>query len=102
MINAQGGVNGRKIDLVSLDDSFDPKKTLALTKKLVEQDHVALIFSTTGGPQNAAIRPYLNDNKVPPAFHRQHFPRKPADYKNFPWTVGGVPVFRIESQIYGR
>ncbi|HEX4112769.1 MAG TPA: ABC transporter substrate-binding protein [Stellaceae bacterium] len=100
MIDDQGGVNGRKIVLVSRDDMYDPAKTVALTKQLVEQDKIAAIFSIQGAPQNLAIEDYLNKNGVP-----QLFTVTGADIVNFrryPWTIGGAPLYRIEAQIYGR
>jgi len=101
MINDQGGVNGRKIVLESLDDGFDPQKALALVKKMVEQDHVAAIFSVFATPQNLAIRGYLNENKIPDLFIVTG-DEVAGDYRRFPWTIGGVPVFRIEAQVFGR
>jgi len=101
MINEHGGVNGRKIVLESLDDGFDPKKALVLTKKLVEQDHVAAIFSPFATPQNLAIEPYLNAHGIPDLFITTGDDWV-IDRKKYPWTVGGVPVFRIEAQIFGR
>jgi branched-chain amino acid transport system substrate-binding protein len=101
MINDQGGVNGRKIVLESLDDEFDPQKALELTKKLVEQDHVAAMFGTLGTPQNMAIRDYLNHNQVPQLFITTGDDQV-VDYKRYPWTIGGVPTFRVEAQIFGR
>jgi branched-chain amino acid transport system substrate-binding protein len=101
MIDDQGGVNGRKIVLESLDDGFDPARTLALTRKMVEQDHVAAIFSPFATPQNVAIEPYLNANGIPDLFIAtgDDWVINP---KKYPWTIGGVPVFRIEAQIFGR
>ena len=68
MINEQGGVNGRKINLISLDDGYSPPKTVEQTRQLVEQDKVAFIFSTLGTPTNTAIQQYLNERKVPQLF----------------------------------
>ena len=68
MINEQGGVNGRKINLISLDDSYSPPKTVEQVRRLVEQEQVAFLFNTLGTAPNAAIRQYLNDNKVPQLF----------------------------------
>jgi branched-chain amino acid transport system substrate-binding protein len=65
MINEQGGVNGRVLNLISLDDGYSPPKTVEQTRRLVEQEQVAFIFGSLGTPTNAAIRSYLNDNKVP-------------------------------------
>lgn len=101
MINDEGGIGGRKVVLESLDDGSDAAKALALTKRMVEQDHVAAIFSPFATAQNLAIEPYLNAHGVPDLFiitgddfliNRQ----------KYPWTVGGTPVFRIEAQIFGR
>src|ERR1700683_4918586 len=65
MINEQGGVNGRKINYISLDDAYSPPKTVEQVRRLVEQEQVAFLFQTLGTPSNTAIRQYLNDNKVP-------------------------------------
>jgi branched-chain amino acid transport system substrate-binding protein len=102
MVNEQGGVNGRKITFLSLDDGYSPPKTLEQTRKLVEQDQVAFIFGTLGTPTNTAIRKYLNDHKVPQlliATGGTQF----GDPKNFPWTMPfAPPSYRIEGSIYGR
>ena len=68
MINETGGVNGRKLNLISLDDGYSPPKTVEQIRRLVEQEQVAFIFNSLGTPSNAAIRPYLNENKVPQLF----------------------------------
>src|SRR5215469_13822855 len=68
MINDQGGVNGRKIKFISLDDGYSPPKTVEQVRKLVEEDQVLLLFSTIGTPSNTAIQGYLNDNKLPHLF----------------------------------
>lgn len=101
MIDDRGGINGRKIVLESLDDGFDAKKALALTKKMIEQDHVAAIFGAFATPQNVAIEPYLNTHGIPDLFIAtgDDWVINP---KKYPWTIGGVPVFRIEAQIFGR
>jgi branched-chain amino acid transport system substrate-binding protein len=65
MINEQGGVNGRKLNLMSFDEGYSPPKTVEQTRRLVEQEGVAFIFGSLGTPTNAAIRSYLNENKVP-------------------------------------
>lgn len=101
MINDQGGINGRKIVLESLDDGFNPAKALELTKKMVEQDHVAAIFSPFATPQNLAIEPYLNEHGIPDLFIVTGDDWV-IDRKKFPWTIGGIPVFRVEAQIFGR
>jgi branched-chain amino acid transport system substrate-binding protein len=101
MINAEGGIDGRKIVLETLDDGFDPKKALALVRKMVEQDHVAAIFGAFATPQNIAIRGYLNAHGVPDLFIATG-DDSVIDPRRFPWTIGGIPVFRIEAQIFGR
>ena len=70
MINEQGGINGRKINLISLDDAYSPPKTVEQVRRLVEEEHVAFLFNTLGTPPNTAIRPYCNDNQDPAALRR--------------------------------
>jgi branched-chain amino acid transport system substrate-binding protein len=101
MINEQGGVNGRQILLESLDDGFVPARALELVKKMVEEDHVAAIFGAFSTPQNLAIRPYLNEHGIPQLFITTGDDWV-IDRKTYPWTIGGVPVFRVEAQIFGR
>jgi branched-chain amino acid transport system substrate-binding protein len=101
MINDHGGVNGRKIVLLSEDDSYNPAKALEQTRKLVEQDHVAFIFNTLGTPSNSAIQKYLNDKKIPQLFINSGA-EKFADYRDFPWTIGYQPSYRTEAQIYAK
>ena len=102
MVNDKGGVNGRKIALISLDDGYSPPKTLEQTRKLVEQEQVAFIFGTLGTPTNTAIRKYLNDHKVPQLFiatGAEQF----GDPQHFPWTMPfSPPSYRVEGSIYGR
>ncbi len=100
-INDAGGVNGRKITLLSVDDAFDATKTLPLIQQLVEKDNVAAIFSVQGATGNLAIRKYLNDGKIPQLFIVTGADIA-GDFKDFPWTIGGTPIYRIEAQIYGR
>ena len=101
MINAQGGISGRKIKFISRDDSYSPPKTVEVVRKLVEQDEVLLMFSVLGTPPNTAIQGYLNDNKVP-----QLFAVSGADKwnnpKKYPWTMGWRPSYRVEARIYSR
>src|SRR5271157_1460226 len=68
MINEQGGINGRKINLISLDDGYSPPKTVEQVRRLVEQEQVAFLFNTLGTPPNLAIRPYCNEHKIPQLF----------------------------------
>jgi branched-chain amino acid transport system substrate-binding protein len=102
MINDQGGVNGRRIRLVSLDDGYAPPKTVEQTRKLVEQERVALLFSSIGTAPNTAVQKYLNDRKIPQIFIGSGA-SKWGNYQEFPWTVGGVQAtFRAEGRIYAR
>ena len=101
MINEKGGVNGRKIVLISLDDGYSPPKTVEQTRKLVEQDQVAFIFGALGTPTNSAVQKYLNDRAVPQLFIASGA-SKWADPGNFPWTMGWLPSYRIEARIYAR
>ncbi len=98
MINDQGGVNGRKIRLISLDNEYSPPKALELTRKLIEQEGVLAIAGTLGTPTNAAIQKYLNDSLVPHIFIISGASRW-GDAK-FPWSMGLVPTYRTEGGIY--
>src|SRR6185312_9730790 len=96
MINEQGGVNGRKLNLISLDDGYAPPKTVEQTRRLVEQDKVAFMFSSIGTATNTAVQRYLNSNKVPQLYIGSGA-SKFGDYKQFPYTIGGIQgTFRAE------
>jgi branched-chain amino acid transport system substrate-binding protein len=101
MINDQGGINGRKINLIAYDDGFNPAKTVEQTRKLVESDGVLLIFQSVGTAPNAAVQKYLNDNKVPQLFTATGATRF-FDPVNFPWTMSINPNYQTEGRIYGR
>ena len=101
MINEQGGVNGRKIKLISLDDAYSPPKTVEQVRRLVEQERVAFLFNTLGTPPNTAIRQYLNDNKIPQLFVATGA-AKWNDPKHFPWTMGFQPNYQLEARIYAQ
>ena len=101
MINDQGGINGRKIHFISRDDGYSPPKTVEVVRKMVEEDQVLLTFNVLGTPPNTAIRGYLNDNKVPQLFVATGAD-KWNDPKNYPWTMGWQPSYRIEARIYAR
>ena len=101
MINEQGGVNGRKINFLSRDDGYSPPKTVEMVRRLVEQDHVLLLFQTLGTPPNSAIQGYLNENKVPQLFAGSGAD-KWNDPKHYPWTMGWQPSYRVEARIYAR
>jgi branched-chain amino acid transport system substrate-binding protein len=101
MINEQGGINGRKINLISLDDAYSPPKTVEQVRRLVEEEKVAFLFQTLGTPPNTAIRPYCNDNKVPQLFVATGA-AKWDDPQHFPWTMGYNPSYETEARIYAQ
>jgi branched-chain amino acid transport system substrate-binding protein len=100
-INAEGGVNGRKITFISYDDGFSPPKTVEQARKLVESDEVLLIFQSLGTPTNNAIRPYMNQKKVPQLFVATGATQF-GDLKNFHWTMGWQPTYQTEGRIYAK
>ena len=99
--NAQGGIAGRKINFISLDDAYSPPKTVEQVRRLVEQDQVAFLFNTLGTPTNSAIQRYVNQKKVPHLFLATGAD-KWGDYQHFPWTIGYQPSYRTEAQIYTK
>jgi branched-chain amino acid transport system substrate-binding protein len=101
MINDQGGVNGRKINLIQYDDAYSPPKAVEQVRKLVESDEVLLTFQILGTPSNAAVQKYLNTKKVPQLFAATGAARF-TDPKNFPWTMGFNPNYVVEGRIYGQ
>ena len=101
MINDQGGVNGRKINLIQYDDAYSPPKAVEQVRKLVESDEVLLTFQLLGTPSNAAVQKYLNTKKVPQLFAATGA-SKFTDPKNFPWTMGFNPNYFVEGRIYGQ
>ena len=101
MINEQGGVNGRKIELVSLDDGYSPPKTFEQTRRLIEQEGVALIFSSLGTPTGVVVRKYLNEKKVPQLFQASGATFW-GDHEHFPWSIGWQPNYQTEGAIYGH
>ena len=101
MINEQGGVNGRKINLVSVDDAYSPPKTVEQTRRLIEQEQVAFIFGTIGTAPNTAISTYLNDNKIPQLFIASGV-SKFADPQRFPWTITFDPMRRSEGRLFAK
>ena len=100
-INAEGGVNGRKLKWVSYDDGYNPAKTVEMARKLVEQDEVLLIFNVLGTASNSAIHRYMNQKKVPQLFNATGA-TKWGDPKNFPWTMGWQPSYQSEGRIYAQ
>ncbi|MBN8909560.1 MAG: ABC transporter substrate-binding protein, partial [Rhodospirillales bacterium] len=101
MVNDRGGVNGRKINLISVDDGYLPPRSLEQTRKLVEQDKVFFIFAPLGTAPNVVIRKYLNDHRVPQIFATSGIATF-GDYKHFPWTIGWQPTYEIEGQIFTK
>ncbi|MBR1125783.1 ABC transporter substrate-binding protein [Bradyrhizobium lablabi] len=100
-INAEGGINGRKINFISYDDGYSPPKTVEQARKLVESDEVLLVFNPLGTPPNTAIQKYMNSKKVPQLFVATGA-TKWNDPKDFPWTMGWQPNYQSETQIYAK
>jgi ABC-type branched-subunit amino acid transport system substrate-binding protein len=100
-VNAEGGVNGRKIALLSFDDGYSPPKTVEQTRRLVEQEQVLVIFSSVGTPTNAAVQKYLNAKKVPQLFAASGGSEF-GDPAHFPWTIGWRANYRSEARIYAK
>ena len=102
MVNERGGINGRKINLISLDDSYEPPKTVEQTRRLVESDEVALIFSSIGTAHNTAIAKYLQSKNIPQLFIGSGA-SKFADIAQYPQATLGVQgPFRYEARLYAR
>jgi branched-chain amino acid transport system substrate-binding protein len=101
MVNDNGGINGRKINIISLDDGYSPAKTLESTRRLVEQEEVLLITGSVGTPTNSAIHGYLNQKKVPHLFINTGA-GKWNDPKNFPWTMGWAPTYPLEGRVFAE
>jgi ABC-type branched-subunit amino acid transport system substrate-binding protein len=100
-INDAGGINGRKINFISYDDSYSPPKTVEQARKLVESDEVLFIFNSLGTPPNSAIHKYMNQKKVPQLFVATGA-TKWNDPKDFPWTMGWQPNYQSEARIYAK
>jgi branched-chain amino acid transport system substrate-binding protein len=100
-INAEGGINGRKIKFISYDDAYSPPKAVEQVRKLVESDEVLVVFNPLGTPSNTAIQKYLNAKKVPQLFVATGA-TKWNDPKDFPWTMGWQPSYQSEAHIYAK
>jgi branched-chain amino acid transport system substrate-binding protein len=100
-INAEGGINGRKINFISYDDAFSPPKSVEQVRKLVEGDEVLAVFGTMGTASNTAIEKYMNQKQVPQLFVIAGA-SKFNDPQNFPWTMGWQPSYQIEAKIYAK
>ena len=101
MVNEQGGIAGRKINFIFYDDAFNPAKTVEQTRKLIESDNVAFLFSMLGTSPNSAVVKYINANKVPHLFLSVNGD-KWGDYATYPWTMGFAPSSRTEAQIFAK
>jgi ABC-type branched-subunit amino acid transport system substrate-binding protein len=101
MINDQGGINGRKIKFVSLDDGYSPPKTVEQVRKLVEQEEVLFVYAPLGTPPNTAIHQYMNAKKVPQLFVATGATAW-GDPQHFPWTMGWQPSYQTEARIYAK
>jgi len=101
MVNEQGGVGGRKITFISLDDGYSPPKTVEQTRRLVEEEGVLGIFGSLGTPTNAAVQRYLNERKVPQLFLFTGTSRF-RDPEHFPWTMGGDLSFVSETRAFAH
>jgi branched-chain amino acid transport system substrate-binding protein len=100
-INAEGGINGRKINFITYDDGYSPPKAVEQARKLVESDEVLLIFNPLGTPSNTAIEKYMNVKKVPQLFVATGA-TKWNEPKDFPWTMGWQPSYQAEARIYAK
>ena len=100
-INAESGINGRKITFISYDDAYSPPKTVEQARRLVEDDEVLLIFQSLGTASNTAIQKYMNTKKVPQLFVASGA-TKWNDSQNFPWTMGLQPNYQSEARIYAK
>ena len=101
MINEAGGVNGRKINFISYDDGYSPPKAVEQARKLIESDEVLLIFNALGTPSQTAVQKYHNAKKVPQLFVATGA-SKWNDPKDFPWTMGFQPSYRVEARIFAK
>jgi branched-chain amino acid transport system substrate-binding protein len=101
MINEQGGINGRKVNLIQYDDAYSPPKTVEQVRKLVESDEILTTFQLIGTPPNAAVQKYLNDKKIPQLLASTGATRF-TDPKNFPWTIAYNPNYQSEAHIYAK
>ena len=101
-VNAKGGVYGRKLKFIYLDDGYDPGRAVNNTIRLVQQEQVFAVFSSLGTSNNLAVRKLLNDAKVPQLFVSSGATTFGRDYRKYPWTIGYIPPYSEEGAIYGR
>ncbi len=100
-LNDEGGVNGRRIEFLTLDDAYSPAKTVEQTRKLVEQDEVLAVFSSVGTAPNISVQKYLNAKRIPQLFVSSGATRW-NDPEHFPWTVGFNPTYEHEGRLYAQ
>ena len=100
-VNAEGGINGRKVKFITLDDAYSPPKTVEQTRKLVEQDEVLMMFGSLGTATNSAVQRYLNAKKVPQLFVLSGA-TKWADPQKNPWTMPGMAAYESEGVVYAK
>jgi ABC-type branched-subunit amino acid transport system substrate-binding protein len=100
-VNAEGGINGRQIEFISLDDGYNPAKTVEQTRRLVEQEEVLVVFQGLGTPSNSAVHRYFNQKKVPQLYVATGA-SKWNDPETYPWTMGWQPNYQTEAQVYAR
>jgi branched-chain amino acid transport system substrate-binding protein len=101
-VNGRGGVNGRKIDFKYLDDAYDPSKTVQNVRELIQQDNVFALFAVVGTNSNLAIRDFTNAAGVPQVFSASGATTFGRDYAKYPWTIGYLPPYSEEGQLYAR
>ncbi|HBK06139.1 MAG TPA: branched-chain amino acid ABC transporter substrate-binding protein [Acetobacteraceae bacterium] len=101
MINDKGGINGRMLRMLSLDDGYLPPKTVELTRRMIEEDKVAFLFNCLGTPTNNATRKYTNSKKVPDIFVATGATQF-GDREHYPWTMGWQPTYQVEGRIYAH
>jgi ABC-type branched-subunit amino acid transport system substrate-binding protein len=99
MVNDQGGINGRKLRMLSLDDGYQPPKTVELTRRMIEEDQVAFLFNTLGTPTTNATRKYVNAKKVPQLFIASGATQF-GDRAHYPWSIGWQPTYQVEGRIF--
>ncbi|CAH1663251.1 ABC transporter substrate-binding protein [Chelatococcus asaccharovorans] len=101
-VNDEGGIAGRKVKLISLDDAYSPPKAVEATRQLVERDGVLAMFAVLGSANNVAIRNYLNAKKVPQLFTSSGATTLSENPAKYPWTMGWTPTYQTEGAVYGR
>jgi branched-chain amino acid transport system substrate-binding protein len=99
-VNAEGGVDGRKIEFMTLDDAYEPPRAVQNARRLIQQEEVFALFNTLGTPNNVAIWDFVNEQEVPHLFVATGASLWGADIESHPWTTGWQPDYVTESQVY--